>query len=435
LSDHLSQTQIQDYGRRPLPAAEWLSVSDHLSACEECRLKIEATVDNETVYLALKSGALDEAKASPSTAGRRHLTFEMMAALVEGKVANEELQAASDHLAWCQDCETAVDDLREFKDQIAVELEPENQLSPTGVAPESGWRRLVVAVSNFWPKSSMLAYGAALATLLLAAAGWLGWLALRRVNTPSKIITTLPSPSVSPSIPPTGPLEGASMVIARLNDGQGQVTLDRDGKLSGVDHLPQAYQQMIRRALSNQEPVRSPLLAGLTSQAGALRGGGGARRVGFAVIEPVEAVILSDRPTFRWSRLDGASGYVIEVYDDRFGLVGASSQITDQSWTATQPLRRGGIYYWQVKAVKDSREFKAPSRGAPQAKFRVLDEARASELAQARRAYPSSHLTLGLLYLQAGLLDEAEREFRALEEANPNSELAQRLLKQARTRS
>jgi hypothetical protein len=88
-----------------------------------------------------------------------------------------------------------------------------------------------------------------------------------------------------------------------------------------------------------------------------------------------------------------------------------------------------------VKAVKDSREFKAPSRGAPQAKFRVLDEARASELAQARRAYPSSHLTLGLLYLQAGLLDEAEREFRALEEANPNSELAQRLLKQARTRS
>jgi hypothetical protein len=398
-------------------------------------VKVEATVDNETVYLALKSGALDEAGARPAPAGRTHLTFDLMLGLVEGRVANEELQTANDHLAWCRECGTAVDDLRDFKDQVAAELERENQLSPAGVRPVSRWRRQVVAISSFWPKYSRLIYGPALATLLLAATGWLGWQTLRRINAPSTVVTTIPSPGVSPTIPTAGALEGASVVIARLNDGQGQVTLDREGKLSGVDHLPQAYQQMIRRALTNQELGRSPLLAGLTSSVGALRNEGAVRRAGFSVIEPVGVVIFSDRPTFRWSRLDGAAGYVVEIYDERFSLAGASPPVIDPSWTASQPLRRGGIYYWQVKAVKNSREFKAPSGAAPQAKFRVLDEARASELAQARRAYPSSHLTLGLLYLQAGLLDEAEREFRALQEANPNSELAHRLLKRARTRS
>jgi len=126
---------------------------------------------------------------------------------------------------------------------------------------------------------------------------------------------------------------------------------------------------------------------------------------------------------------------VVEVYDELFTFADASPQITGLSWTATQPLKRGGIYYWQVKATKGGREFKAPSRGAPQAKFRVLDAARASELMQARRAYGSSRLMMGLLYAQAGLLDEAEREFRVLQKANPNSELIQRLLKQVRAKS
>jgi len=67
------------------------------------------------------------------------------------------------------------------------------------------------------------------------------------------------------------------------------------------------------------------------------------------------------------------------------------------------------------------------------ARFRILDETRADELAKARRAYASSHQTLGLLYQQAGLLDEAALEFQALLKNNPDSALAERLLRQVRT--
>jgi hypothetical protein len=39
---------------------------------------------------------------------------------------------------------------------------------------------------------------------------------------------------------------------------------------------------------------------------------------------------------------------------------------------------------------------------------------------------------LGLFYAQAGVLDEAEREFSALQRANPKSEIANRLLMRIR---
>jgi lipopolysaccharide biosynthesis regulator YciM len=37
-------------------------------------------------------------------------------------------------------------------------------------------------------------------------------------------------------------------------------------------------------------------------------------------------------------------------------------------------------------------------------------------------------LTLALIYTKAGLIDEAEQEFRTLQRANPNSTISRRLL-------
>jgi hypothetical protein len=151
----------------------------------------------------------------------------------------------------------------------------------------------------------------------------------------------------------------------------------------------------------------------------------------FAVLDPLGNVLLSNRPTFRWSGLEGATGYVVEVYDEKFNAVATSPQLTALTWTTT--LSRGNVYSWQVKAMKDGQEIKSPRPPAPQAKFRILDQAKANEIANARRSYPSSHLTLGLLYAQAGLLREAEQEFRLLQRANPNSDLARNLLRQVQS--
>jgi hypothetical protein len=230
----------------------------------------------------------------------------------------------------------------------------------------------------------------------------------------------VPVPSVQPE---------PVAVVAQLNDGAGVVFVDQQGKLSGAESLPSDYQDRVKKVLNGQRIEKSSQLQGLTRPPSALMGSSDPARE-FFVIEPGGNVLMNDRPTFRWSKMEGATGYVVEVYDDQFKLVSSSPQVTDLRWTATQALPRGRVYSWQVKAIKDGQETTSPRPPAPQAKFRVLDQARVNELARAKRAYGSSHLTLGLLYAEAGLLREAEAELRLLRRANPDSEIARNLLSQ-----
>ena len=139
---------------------------------------------------------------------------------------------------------------------------------------------------------------------------------------------------------------------------------------------------------------------------------------------------MTDRPTFRWSRLEGATSYVVEVYDDQFRLAASSPQLTALSWTTMQPLARGRVYSWQVKANKDGAELISPRPPAPQAKFRILDQGRANEISRAKRTYSSSHLTLAMLYAEAGLLKESEQELHLLRRTNPNSPIVNNLMRQ-----
>jgi hypothetical protein len=87
-----------------------------------------------------------------------------------------------------------------------------------------------------------------------------------------------------------------------------------------------------------------------------------------------------------------------------------------------------------VLAVNNGEEVVSPLPTAPDAQFKVLEEAQAEELKQARQSHPRSHLLLGALYARAGLFDDAEREFRALVQKNPRSRLAQKLLRDVRAR-
>lgn len=436
MSEHLTQTQIEDYGRHKPPAAELLSASRHMRDCEACRLKVERVLDDDEMFYTLKSEVFSaSAVTAASSAEQAHLTFERTAAYVDEALAGEELQVVTDHLTGCEQCAMAVDDLRAFRNQVMPGLDREYRQPTAPATTENRWRRFVADMASLLPRSPALVVGSALAALLMIAAGWLIWRAIERNGKNPKIAQTTPSPTtpvVTPVVSPIPTQEGgAAMVIAQLNDGVGQVVLDGNGKLSGVDHLPPVYQQMIKNALSSQRLEKSPLLAGLTRPDSLWMRGGDNQGNKFSVINPVGIALVSDRPTFRWSSLEGATGYIVEVYDDKLRQIMISPQGADTSWTSSQSLKRGGIYSWQVTAIKGGEEFSSPRPPAPLAKFRILDEARANELVQARRSYASSHLTLALLYADAGLLDEAEQEFRTLQKANPNSMIPRRLLASA----
>lgn len=422
----MTQKQVEDYCQQQLRVAGLLTVSDHLGECEACRLRIEYTMNGDAAFFALRSEVFGEAAeiSSPHPV-RAHLTTEQTAGYVDRNLSSEELQLVADHLTHCEQCALAVDDLRAFRNQIAPSLECEYHPATVPPPTEGWWHRTVASLPALFLRSPGLAFGAVLAVLLLAVTGWLIW-RTPRVGEPKQEIVLSPAPPSQPAAP--SPQPAPVPVVAQLNDGEGQLTLDQEGKLSGADHLPIAYQSMVRDVLTARRLERSSQLKGLTRPPSSLMSTD-KQRSEFSVIEPIGKVLMSDQPTFRWSPMEGANVYVVEVYDSKFNLVAASPQLANHSWVPPA-LSRGKVYAWQVKAIKDGQEFTSPRPPAPQARFRVLDRAKANELEKARRAYSSSHLVLGLLYAEAGLLKEAEQELRTLEKANPDSEITRSLLRE-----
>lgn len=161
---------------------------------------------------------------------------------------------------------------------------------------------------------------------------------------------------------------------------------------------------------------------------------GGTDAVPFALETPLGKIIQTDRPQFRWRALEGATGYIVNIYDTNFNRVAGSSQIVTTNWQVDRPLARNRIYIWQVTAVKDGQEIKSPVRPAPDAKFKVIDAVKANELARLSREYKDEHLALGILYANAGLLTEAAHEFQKELAKNPNSTVARKFLRDVRAR-
>jgi anti-sigma factor RsiW len=416
--EHLTQKQVEGYSLRQLPAAELLAVSDHLAECDACRLRLESTFSGDTAFFALHEETFSE------NGNALHLSAEQTADYVDKHLSGEALQFVNDHLTGCNQCALAVADLRAFRNEIAPSLD--RYYGPTQAPARAGWREKFVSLFKVAPLPAF--GGAALAMLLLAAIAWIIWRTPKDTHQEVVVAPTpvsQPTPLMEPSLSP----QPAPAVVAQLNDGNGVLSLDQEGKLSGADNLPAGYQSLVKKALTSQRIERSSQLQGLTRPSSTLMGSDN-KSLPFAVVEPVGNVVLSNQPAFRWSALEGATGYVVEVYDDQFKLVASSPEVTNRSWTTSQSLTRGKVYSWQVKAIKDGQEVTSPRPPAPQAKFRVLDQAKANEIAKAKRAYGSSHLTLGLLYADAGLLREAEQEFRLLRRANPDSEIARNLLRQ-----
>ena len=436
MTQHLTQKQVEDYCRRALTATELLAVTDHFSDCDVCRGWIESAVNGDTVFLGLRPQLFDDDAVATIP---NHLTMDQSAAYVDRHLSGEELRFVEDHLTHCEECVLTVADLRDFRNEIAPSLDREFQPAGAATVPprvatspnESSWRRTLRSFAAPFRVSPVPAFGgAALAILLLALAGWLAW----RTPTdrePQIAVAPTPAPQPTASQPDSLPLTQppTAPVVAQLNDGSGVVALDQEGKLSGADDHPSNYQNLIKRTLTTGKIEKSAQLQGLTRASSSLMGPDNQRE--FSVLEPLGNVLLTNQPTFRWTAAEGATAYVVEIYDEKFTPVASSPQLTTLTWTTTLP--RGNVYSWQVKAIKPGEEVTAPRPPAPQAKFRILDQAKANELAKARRTHASSHLTLGLLYADAGLLREAEQEFRLLQRANPNSDLARNLLRQVQS--
>lgn len=413
MEEHLSTRDLEGYRQGSLPPLGLLAADDHLTACAPCQARLAEAVPAVAAWQTLRAALPVSAEAET------HLSYEQLAAYVDGQLGETARRAAAHHLEACEMCAAEWQDLRAF----SVALTPTPQSKPAATvaasslaAPASLFQQIK---ELFTLRRPMLAGVSAL--LLLAS--WLLFTQLRRQTAPPEIVTT--SPTVTPAPVNVEASPAVPVSVLALNDAGGQVSLDAQGNLHFPQPLPAAYEQMVKRALLAGR-VETPALAGLNVKTGALMGGNAG--VPFALLAPVAQVSETARPKFRWQVLEGATSYTVTIYNAAFNKVATSPPLTNTEWQPDQPLPRGVTYSWQVKAFKDGQEVAVPMPPAPEAKFKVLEQAKWEEVRQARRQFAGSHLALGLVYAQAGLLTEAEREFQTLADANRTTPLARKLL-------
>src|SRR5262245_30380520 len=229
----------------------------------------------------------------------------------------------------------------------------------------------------------------------------------------------------------------APRVVLSLNDGAGVVTMDSSGRLTGLNSLSQRHERLVKTVLATGRVKTPPQLARLMTRLMELMGANRAADA-YPLLSPVGTAVAGEWPTFRWRALEGATSYVVSVYDAKMNEVVASQPLQKTEWTTTRPLRRGEIYIWQVRAARDGAEIRLPAPDLPNAKFMVIGTPTAREIERAEyaksvRGFSNySPLVLGIFYANAGLLDEAEGELEEVVRANPQSRLAGQLLNSLR---
>jgi anti-sigma factor RsiW len=422
VSEHLSEELIERYKLRRLSAAELLSADDHLAVCKICRNRVERP-EEQTSFSFLRGGLRAEARRQP-----QHLPFELLAAYVDDVGDEVDREIAQSHLELCTACANEAEDLRAFRTEMRTYSEllyiPANR---------PNLREKFLA---FWraPRYRIPLQVAGLTAMALLI-GWVVTLPLRRqvADLQAQVIDLQRTNDAlaelreqEKQLQPSGGfiLNGSREIAVALYDNEELITLDKNGNLSGLQ-LSTENEERVKSALLTGQ-VAAPDLEELSRKRGTLLGP--SPGVPFALVSPVGIVMQKERPNFRWRPLAGAATYIVQVFDSSFTKVMASPPLTVTEWTASGPLQRGRIYSWQVVARVDGKEVMSPEPPAPEAKFKVLEQSQVSELDRVKRDYPKSHLALGTAYASVGLLDEAEREFRALVIANPKSPAAQRLL-------
>ncbi len=381
MADHLSTEQIASYWERRTQPEELLRVDDHISHCAECRQRLASTVD---LRAALHStpGEDGGAVSAQTVPQMDHLAYEQLEAYVDGKMSSADRNNAQAHLEICRICSEELRDLHTFKIELAA--------SDT----THGWLARLLAP---WLTRRRVAFALAMAAVIVLAVE----VGKRQLAPPH-------------GVPPSGTAESNST---------GTETLLAFKSLS-------AEEQTAILAVISQQSIKTPaVLAGLRGPKGTLLRGTseGAR---FEVLQPLGEVVLDVRPLFRWQRLAGAISYSVSIYDMNLNHVMSSRALGATQWSPDQPLQRGRIYLWQVSAkLSNGESVSSPRPPSPEARFRVLDQTKADELLQFQAAHPASHLALGILYAEAGLLEQGEHELGQLPKNDPDYDLAQKLLK------
>lgn len=173
-----------------------------------------------------------------------------------------------------------------------------------------------------------------------------------------------------------------------------------------IGNLPEELSQNVGLILAAEEPrIPAPLIELPEAS-------------GFGLIYPVSETIEPLQPALSWMNY-APPPYSVQLKNAANQVIARIESIPVFVWLVPVTLERGARYSWQVTAGNGEVET---------ASFIVLDAQTGQEWQEIRRDFKDSHLVLGLVAEEFGLLTVAEREYKELIKAFPNAEGPARLL-------
>lgn len=364
-----------------------------------------------------------------------HLDFEHLVGLADNTFDEEILEIINIHLSTCATCREDVRSFLAFRDATDCELNVSygpSYYEPRNDIPANVWSQRL----HWRPVYAVAAIVIVAISLLIAV------IALNRRSGPleaNKQDQSNPSIERNPSLSAwqTGnvnsnlPSVADSFSAATLKDAGGEVTIERNGRITGLDQVSDNIRQDVARAALSEKIEPADILSRLSGKRSGLDGNHDG--LAFGLLYPTRSVVIEDRPIFSWENLPDVLSYRVYVLDANGNQVNQSKELppTQTQWKVPTPLPRGQFFSWAVSALRNGKRVISPSASAPEMKFAVLSAEDFKELTDLKKS--DSHLALGVFYARAGVLNEAEHEFESLIKLNPQSELPRKLLQSLRS--
>jgi hypothetical protein len=301
----------------------------------------------------------------------QHLSYEQMDDWVEDRLEPSDRELVMAHIGLCPACARQLIAYQEYAPAMAA---------PIRTAAES-----VEQKASFWSflKQPQYALGAA------ALIAFFIVMPLSRHSSPEQ----------------TGAIIApASSAVESTIPAQSSPLFDQALSATELDSLPDSLRLGAKEAISDSDRITRPSsLKGLESSSD-------------NILEyPLSEVVEGTQPTLRWKSF--GDSYDVSLSDSR-GLISRRGGLKDTHWTPSTPLVRNRVYTWEV----ESRGVK--HRGT----FRVLGESEKRELEEVRAEHGNSHLVLGAVSEELGLLTPARQEFEAMGKNKAQSQQAGKLL-------
>ncbi len=412
MDTHLSTDEIKRYLARTLTRNDFDRVGAHVHDCETCYHSFLGRLQERFPILI----DLDELAGLQGW----HLEGEELAAYLEGRMDELDFECASVHLEECSSCME--------KTSAAFEQSLEYPRLITRAR-----RNYAFTVRSYLPSVQSISshrLQLALAAMLIIASVLTLWVLIQQRPARPQVADSSHEETVSPDAShqqPTPPVQIDPSATSNSSPGvDASISSRMPAKADSENREGKREQDAMERVLIARDLVMPRAIKMLDRTPSiAIRGTQPSIQF-FTIVRPFATVVGNDRPTLSWTALDGATSYTVSVFDADLHLIKTSEPLSETHWRMPARLEGGIVYTWTVTALKDGQEIVAPAAPA-RAEFKILETAELIKLN--RRVSRSASLAArGILYAEAGLLDEAEKQFQVHLERHPSDAHVKTLL-------